>query len=140
MYMAKKQIQLKMSDENFYNLCHRVKSTAQTVTMKSEERSITEGSYISPPGHLSSIKNIQIKDDETSFDLVSMSGIRMEDGRTWPNSSKIFSRKVILKNNSFDTNKCISVLVKTSSKTHLSISFCDLSPNLLYIVTINNKQ
>ena len=75
MYMAKKQIQLKMSDENFYNLCHRVKSTAQTVTMKSEERSITEGSYISPPGHLSSIKNIQIKDDETSFDLVSMSGI-----------------------------------------------------------------
>ena len=104
MYMAKKQIQLKMSDENFYNLCHRVKSTAQTVTMKSEERSITEGSYISPPGHLSSIKNIQIKDDETSFDLVSMSGIRMEAGRTWPNSSKIFSRKVILKNNSFDTN------------------------------------
>ena len=108
-----------MSDENFYNLCHRVKSTAQTVTMKSEERSITEGSYISPPGHLSSIKNIQIKDDETSFDLVSMSGIRMEDGRTWPNSSKIFSRKVILKNNSFDTNN-LRVLISFCT----SVLFC----------------
>ena len=75
-----------MSEDNFYKLCHREKSTAQTVTMKSEERSIAEGSYISPPGHLSSIKNIQIKENETSFDLVSMSGVRMEDGRTWPNT------------------------------------------------------
>ena len=105
-----------MAENDFYQIYHRNKSTAQTVTMKSEEKSIADGGYISPPGHLSTIKNVQKIENKISFNLVSMSGVRMEDGRTWSNSSKIFSRKIILKNDGFETElKVLNSFEVTSS-------------------------
>ena len=107
---------LNMAENDFYQICHRNKSTAQTVTMKSEEKSIADGGYISPPGHLSTIKYVQKIENNISFNLVSMSGVRMEDGRTWSNSSKIFSRKIILKNDGFETElKVLNSFEVTSS-------------------------
>ena len=105
------------TSENFYKLCGRQKQTAQVVTMKAEERSINDGSYISPPGHLSTVKNLIKNETELSFNLVTMSGVRMEDGRTWPNAGKMFSRKVILKEDNFDTKtlKVLSSFQVTSS-------------------------
>ena len=57
-----------------------------------------------------------IRENKISFNLVSMSGVRMEDGRTWSNSSKIFSRKIVLKNDGFETElKVLNSFEVTSS-------------------------
>ena len=64
-----------MSESGFYQVCHRSKPSAQNVTLKAEEKSITDGSYISPPGHLATIKNLNQNESEVSFNLVSMGGV-----------------------------------------------------------------
>ena len=48
-----------MAETDFYQICHCDKTKAKTVTMILEEKSIADGSYISPPGHSSTIKNVQ---------------------------------------------------------------------------------
>ena len=71
------------NNSDFQKIFHRTRKSAQVVTMKSGEKSISDGSYISPPGHISTLKNVSVTEDAISLQLVTMAGVRMEDGRTW---------------------------------------------------------
>ena len=82
-----------MAETDFYQICHCDKTKAKTVTMILEEKSIADGSYILPPGHSSTIKNVQQIENKISFDLVSMSGVRIENRRMWPIIPKYSAEK-----------------------------------------------
>ena len=71
------------NNSDFQKIFHRTRKSAQVVTMKSGEKSISDCSYISPPGHVSTLKNVSVTEDAISLQLVTMAGVRMEDGRTW---------------------------------------------------------
>ena len=66
------------SQDSFYKLCERSKPTAQMVTKKNEEKSISDGTYISPPGYIGVLKNVTINGDQISFDLVALDGVKMD--------------------------------------------------------------
>ena len=143
------------SQDSFYKLCERSKPTAQMVTKKNEEKSISDGTYISPPGCIGVLKNVTINGDQISFDLVTLGGVKMEDIRTWTNSNKIFIRNINLDKNRFDCKNLKVVnsfqVTKTTAKTAsgsaipelITPSYVDLEPqesNLIHLIVYGGQK
>ena len=77
----------KIKERNF-------KMVTRTVTAKAEEKSIRLDDHIPPPGHSTFVKKKVCLGGEVSAQLISIGGVRMQDGQTWQTASCIMSRTI----------------------------------------------
>ena len=77
-------------------------STAAVKTDKAEEKLLDDDQYIPPPGQLAFVKGLRSHGDQSSAQIVSIGGSRMDEVRTWGHASELFSRSLEWSRQSFE--------------------------------------
>ena len=126
-----------------------MKLMTRTVTGKAEEASIQDDNYIPPPGHVMFLKNKSVDGNNLIGQMISLGGVRMEDGRTWSLANNLMSRTIKISENCLELGdiamlKSFQITASHKSKTSkgsvtpalLNAGTVDLEPDTSFLLRI----
>ena len=126
-----------------------MKLMTRTVTGKAEEASIQDDNYIPPPGHVMFLKNKSVDGNNLIGQMISLGGVRMEDGRTWSLANNLMSRTIKISENCLELGdiamlKSFQITASHKTKTSkgsvtpalLNAGAVDLEPETSFLLRI----